>query len=35
MRAPSISERYPLKRAGMAYVRVESDEAAGRVLLMD
>jgi len=34
LRAPAIAERYPLGQAGMAYARVESGEAAGRVLLL-
>src|SRR5215210_3094429 len=34
LRAPAIAERYPLEQAGMAYARVESGEAAGRVLLL-
>jgi NADPH2:quinone reductase len=34
LRAPAIAERYPLERARMAYARVESGEAAGRVLLL-
>ena len=34
LRAPAIAERYPLKKAGIAYKRVESGEAAGRVLLL-
>jgi NADPH:quinone reductase len=34
LRAPAIAERYPLEQAGMAYARVESGEAAGRVLLV-
>jgi NADPH:quinone reductase-like Zn-dependent oxidoreductase len=34
LRAPAIAERYPLEQAGMAYTRVESGEAAGRVLLL-
>ena len=34
LRAPAIAERYPLERAGEAYARVESGEAAGRVLLL-
>jgi len=33
-RAPAIAERYPLEKAGMAYTRVESGEAAGRALLL-
>jgi NADPH:quinone reductase len=34
LRAPAIAERYPLEQAGTAYTRVESGEAAGRVLLV-
>jgi NADPH2:quinone reductase len=34
LRAPAIAERYPLVQVGMAYARVESGEAAGRVLLL-
>ena len=34
LRAPAIAERYPLEWAGTAYARVESGEAAGRVLLV-
>jgi NADPH:quinone reductase len=34
LRAPTIAERYPLEQVGTAYVRVESGEAAGRVLLL-
>ena len=34
LRAPAIAERYPLEQAGMAYMRVESGEVAGRVLLL-
>jgi NADPH:quinone reductase-like Zn-dependent oxidoreductase len=34
LRAPAIAERYPLEQAGTAYARVESGEAAGRVLLV-
>jgi len=34
LRAPPIAERYPLEQAGKAYARVESGEAAGRVLLL-
>jgi NADPH:quinone reductase len=34
LRAPAIDERYPLEQAGTAYARVESGEAAGRVLLV-
>ena len=34
LRGPAISGRYPLEQAGMAYARVESGEAAGRVLLI-
>ena len=34
LRAPAIAERYPLEKAGKAYARVESGEAAGRVLLL-
>jgi NADPH:quinone reductase len=34
LRAPAIADRYPLEQAGMAYARVESGEAAGRVLLL-
>jgi NADPH:quinone reductase len=34
LRAPAIAERYPLEQAGEAYARVESGEAAGRVLLL-
>ena len=34
LRAPAIAERYPLEQAGIAYARVESGEAAGRVLLL-
>jgi NADPH2:quinone reductase len=34
LRAPAIAERYPLEQAGHAYARVESGEAAGRVLLL-
>ena len=34
LRAPAIDERYPLEQAGTAYTRVESGEAAGRVLLV-
>jgi NADPH:quinone reductase len=34
LRAPAIAERFPLEQAGMAYARVESGEAAGRVLLV-
>ena len=34
LRAPAIAERYPLEQAGKAYARVESGEAAGRVLLL-
>jgi NADPH:quinone reductase len=34
LHAPAIAERYPLKKAGIAYTRVESGEAAGRVLLL-
>jgi len=34
LRAPAIAERYPLEQAGMAYARVESGEAGGRVLLL-
>lgn len=33
LHAPAIAERYPLEQAGTAYVRVESGEAAGRVML--
>jgi NADPH:quinone reductase len=33
LRAPAIAERYPLQQAGTAYVRVESGEVAGRVML--
>jgi NADPH2:quinone reductase len=34
LRAPVITDRYPLEQAGMAYARVESSEVAGRVLLV-
>jgi NADPH:quinone reductase len=34
LRAPAIAERYPLVQAGTAYARVESGDAAGRVLLV-
>lgn len=34
LRALVIAERYPLEQAGMSYVRVESGEAPGRVLLL-
>jgi NADPH2:quinone reductase len=34
LRAPVIAERYPLEQTGRAYVRAESGEAAGRVLLV-
>ena len=34
LRAPAIAERYPLEQAGTAYARLESGEAAGRVLLL-
>ena len=34
LRAPAIAERYPQEQAGEAYARVESGEAAGRVLLL-
>jgi NADPH:quinone reductase-like Zn-dependent oxidoreductase len=34
LRAPAIAERYALGQAGKAYARVESGEAAGRVLLL-
>jgi NADPH:quinone reductase len=34
LHAPAIAERYPLEQAGEAYKRVESGEAAGRVLLL-
>ena len=34
LRAPAIADRYPLEQAGTAYARVESGEAAGRVLLL-
>jgi NADPH:quinone reductase-like Zn-dependent oxidoreductase len=34
LRAPAIAERYPLEQAGQAYARVQSGEAAGRVLLL-
>ena len=34
LRAPAIAERYPLEKAGKAFARVESGEAAGRVLLL-
>jgi NADPH:quinone reductase len=34
LRAPAIAERYPLEQASKAYARVESGEAAGRVLLL-
>ncbi|HSK99482.1 MAG TPA: zinc-binding alcohol dehydrogenase family protein [Rubrobacteraceae bacterium] len=34
LRAPAIAERYPMAQAGTAYARVESGEAAGRVLLV-
>ena len=34
LRAPAIAERYPLEKAGKACARVESGEAAGRVLLL-
>jgi NADPH:quinone reductase len=34
LRAPAIDKRYPLEQAGTAYARVESGEAAGRVLLV-
>jgi NADPH:quinone reductase len=34
LRAPAIAERYPLEQAGTAYARVQSGEAAGRVLLL-
>jgi NADPH:quinone reductase len=34
LRAPAIAERYPLEQAGTAYARVESGEAAGRVILV-
>ena len=34
LRAPAIAERYQLEQAGKAYARVESGEAAGRVLLL-
>ena len=34
LRAPPVAERYSLQQAGTAYARVESGEAAGRVLLV-
>ncbi|HEV3474706.1 MAG TPA: zinc-binding alcohol dehydrogenase family protein [Actinomycetota bacterium] len=34
LRAPAITERYPLEQAGTAYARVEGGEVAGRVLLL-
>ena len=34
LRAPAIAEHSPLEQAGTAYARVESGEAAGRVLLV-
>jgi NADPH:quinone reductase len=34
LHAPAIAERYPLEQAGRAYARVQSGEAAGRVLLV-
>lgn len=34
LRGPAVAERYPLAEAGRAYARVESGEAAGRVLLV-
>ncbi len=34
LRAPAISEHYPLERAGLAYTLVEGGETSGRVLLV-